>query len=87
MLLPRVAGAGASAGKMLVAIGTSTGPASTGGVVVVVAVVAETMAEGATRPVTTSAIVPTNSARTRTLDFTVRRLLGCFGFCRGGQGD
>src|SRR4249920_1190862 len=87
MLLPRVAGAGASAAAMSVAIGASTGPASTTVVVVVVVVlggIAETKAAGAAAP-THSAAPLTSSATTPTLDLTVSRLVGWSRVRRGGQ--
>src|SRR4051794_18981364 len=76
MLLPRVAGAGASAASTLLATGASTAPPSPAMVVVVgPAGVAEATAGNATAP-THSAATPTVSATTPTLDFISRTLAG-----------
>lgn len=80
MLLPRVAGAGASAdASHAVAIGTSTGASGprvvvVEGSVVVDDVVATTLDDQAA--LTQSTSTATTGAATPTLDLTVRRLLG-----------
>src|SRR3954468_10163183 len=87
MLLPRVAGAGASAASTLLATGASTAPPSPAMVVVVVgpAGVADAAVGNATAP-TDSAPTPTASATTPTLDFTSRTLPGVLPGVERGSG-